>query len=260
MTLGRSISNWYAYRHVFVGLVKRDISLRYRGSALGLAWALVNPLLQLATYTLLFSTFMRNGVPNYAVFLLAAFLPWLWFSTSVLAASKSILANAALIKKIYLPTELLPLVVVASNLINYLIALPLLLLLVLLSHIPLTLALLALPGLLVVQFIFTLGAALAVAALNTFYRDIEQMLGLGLMMLMYLTPVVYPASLVPQRYLQVLALNPMFHLIEAYRCIFIEGRWPSALGLGYAACASVALVIVSALYFERKKPFFAEVV
>lgn len=249
----------FRFRHLFFGLVQRDISLRYRGSMLGLAWAFLNPVLQLATYTLLFSVFLRIGIANYPAFALAAFLPWIWFSTSVQMASRSILANSALIKKIYFPSELLPLVSVTSNLVNFLMALPILFVLLLALHLPFTPALLALPALLAIQFVFTAAVSLAVAALNTFYRDAEHVLGLILMMWLYMTPVLYPASFVPAPLVPFLGINPMFHLVEGYRSVLVAGQWPPAAGLAYAATASVVLAALAGLYFNHRKPIFAEV-
>lgn len=250
----------YRFRSLFYGLVRRDVVLRYRGSILGIAWAFVSPAIQLAVYTLVFAWIMRIGIANYPVFVLSAFLPWIWFSSSVQMASRSIVSNGPLVRKIYFPSEILPMVAVTSNLVNYLVALPLLLGAILALGMPLSGSLVALPVLLAIQFAFTAGVALVVAALNTFYRDVEHVLALAMTVWLYLTPVLYPTSHLPEGLVPVLAANPMFHLAEGYRAILLAGQWPAPAGLAYAALASLALVLAAGTYFGRRKDYFPEVV
>lgn len=251
---------WFRYREMFFGLVNREVRARYRGSVLGFLWTLLNPLLQMIVYTLIFSVFMRAGIPNYGVFLFCALLPWTWFAGSLNNATSSINSNSGLIKKIYFPSELLPLIAVTSNFINFLFSLPVLAIFLFIAHAPLTPALLALPVIIIIQFLFTSAVALLLSMLNTFYRDVEQLLSVLLMVWFYLTPIIYPASYVPPKYAAFLALNPMFALVDSYRKILLNGQFPSAKSLLFAFGASVLLMAVVYPVFNRQKFKFAEVV
>lgn len=248
------------YREMFWGLVSREVRARYKGSALGFFWSLLNPLLLLIIYSLVFSVYMRINVPNYSIFLFCGLLPWAWFSTSLTNATASIVANGNLIKKVYFPHELLPLMNVTTNLINFLLSLPVLFLFMLLWNVPFTLNLLYFPLLVILQFLLTLGIALILSTLNAFFRDIEQLLGPLLMAWFYLTPVVYPASAIPEKFQFLFLANPMAPLIAGYQRIFYEGQSPVFAHLLYCMAVAGVLFVLGYAIFYRKKFFFAEVV
>jgi len=248
------------YREMFMGLVNREIRARYKGSALGFLWSLLNPLMMMGIYSLIFSVYMRIDMPNYAVFLFCGILPWGWFSTALTNASAAIVANSSLIKKIYFPLEVLPLVNVTTNLINFLLSLPILLLSMLVTQTPITPFLLLLPVLVVIQFVLTLGFALILCTLNTFYRDVEQLLGPLIMAWFYMTPVIYPAAAVPEKLKFLLLVNPVAPLMLSYQDIIYHGRMPSLTMLAYCLVVGIVLFVVGYTLFYRKKFTFAEVV
>jgi ABC-2 type transport system permease protein len=256
----RTLQEWYRYREMFVALVARDVRGRYRGSLLGILWSFINPMMQMAVYTVVFSYIFRAGVPNYNVFLFCALLPWMWFTSSLTAGANAIVANGNLVKKIYFPTELLPMVAVTSNLINFLLSLPVLFAFLVAYRYPPSWTWLALPLVIVVQFALTSGFSILLASLNTFYRDVSYLLGVLITMWFYVTPIIYPASLVPERLMPLMALNPMFHVVSTYRQILLDGTWPSWQSMSAMLALSMVLLFGSLTIFNRTKFQFAEVV
>lgn len=256
----QKLEELWNYREMFQALVSREIRARYKGSFLGFLWSLLNPLLMMVVYSIVFAQVIRVQVPNYSLYLLAGILPWTWFSTSVANSTVAVIGNGNLIKKVYFPSEILPLVSVTTNLINYLFSIPVLLLFMFIQKVPITTALLALPLLLGVQFVLCLGLGLILATLNVYFRDIEQLLGVLLMAWFYLTPIVYPLSFVPERYQNLALLNPMAGLCVSYQRIFMEGRLPDPAHLGYALLTGSILLVLGYAIYSRHKFTFAELV
>lgn len=248
----------FRYREMFTGLVSREVRARYKGSALGFLWSLLNPMLMMVVYSLVFSVYMRINIPNYSLFLFCGLLPWTWFTTSITNATSTIVANGNLIKKVYFPLEILPLVNITTNLVNFLLSLPILLLFMAAVHVPLTVNLLFLPVLIVVQFILTLGLSLILCTLNTFFRDVEQLLGPLLLAWFYLTPVIYPAKQIPTQFGFLFVANPMAPLMTSYQRIFFEGLPPSGSHLLTCTLTGLVLLLVGYAVFYAKKFTFAE--
>lgn len=248
------------YQEMFVGLVSREVRARYKGSVLGFLWSLLNPLLLMSVYSLVFSVYMRVNIPNYALFIFCGLLPWTWFSTSITNATAAVVANANLIKKVYFPLEILPLVNVTTNLVNYLFSLPVLFVFLAVAKVPFTWSLLFLPLVMAIQFLLTLGFGFILSTLNAFFRDVEQLVPPVMLAWFYLTPVVYQAASIPPKYHWLFYANPMAPLIASYQQIFFEGSAPNFLHLGY--CTLVALLLFCGGYalFNAKKFSFAEVV
>lgn len=250
----------FHYREMFTGLVNRDVRARYKGSVLGFFWSLLNPLLQMGIYSLVFSVYMRIDIPNYSLFLFCGLLPWAWFATTLVNATSAVVANSNLIKKVYFPLEILPLVNVTSNLINFLLSLPVLFLFMALRGIPFTASLLFLPLLILVQFLVTLGLSLLLSTLNAFFRDIEQLISPLLLVWFYITPIIYQAKSIPANFQFLYYLNPMGPLITGYHNVLFEGRPPELQLLGLSAFIGVILFLIGYAVFYRHKFSFAEVV
>jgi lipopolysaccharide transport system permease protein len=249
----------YRYRGLIWNLVVRELKARYRGSMLGFMWSFLNPLLLMSVYSLVFSIYLRFGMENYVVFVLSGLLPWLWFSSSLLEASSSILAGGNLIKKVLFPAEVLPLVVVLSNFINFLLSIPILMLFVIGFKRPIGLALLTLPIVIVIQMFFTVGLAFMFSALCVHYRDVQHVLANFLTLWFFLTPVVYPLSNIPKHYqFIVVNFNPVAPLVLAYQGIFYDGRLPNFLQLSGIAAMAVVIYLLGSTVFERYRGIFAE--
>jgi len=239
-------------------LVARDMKLRYKRSVLGIAWSLLNPLFQLLVLLFIFNMVVPVNIPNYFSFLFTGLLSWIWFQSSLLLATGAIVENRDLIKKPGFPAAILPTVSVTSSLIHFLIAIPILLIFLKLDGIRLTSASLALPIVIAIQFILTLSLAFLLATLQVFFRDTLYLLGVFLNLLFFLIPIFYDASKVPERFKTLYNLNPMVHIIEAYRAILIRGELPDNLSLLLVGLLATGLLIFSFKIFKRASYYFAE--
>ncbi len=247
------------YRELFGNLFRRDVQAKYRGSILGLAWTLANPVLLMAVYLLVFSVLWKTPFGsggNYALFLLVGLTAWLFFAQSVQASSRSMLDNANLIRKTRFPRQLVPLSVVATNLISFIVMLVALLVLnfALLPRVRAT-EWLAIP-LAVVIVAFTGGLALVVASLNVLFRDIEFLVAALLLPLFFLTPVLYPLSdpqIASREWVVDLIHwgNPLSPMIEALRAPLFYGDLPTLGDTVYSVVAALAALALGAYVFSR---------
>lgn len=258
--MGRQLRELLAYRELIRQIVARDLKVRYKRSMLGFLWALLEPLTLMLIFTVVFAFIIRIQVEHYPVFLLSGLLAWNFLSTSIAHASTSILAHPGLIKKIYFPREVFPVATVLARLVNFLLSLSLLFpLLVAFGIWPHPLALLAFPLVFAIQLAFVIGLALTVSALNTLYRDVGFILEFVLMGWFYLSPVLYPLSLVPPALHPFYMLNPMAILITAYREILLQGQLPSPGSLALAAAMAGAMLLAGLSVFRRLEPRYAEI-
>jgi len=259
----------WEYRELLRNLVVRDLKVRYKNSALGIAWSWLNPLLMMLVYTILFTVFLdRDNVPHYSVFILSGLLPWNLFTDSIVQSTGSIVGNGHLIKKVYFPREVLPIAVVISNLVNFLISLPVFFLIALLSGASLSLWALLLPVTILVQLMFTVGLSLILATLNVFYRDTQHILGVLTLAWFFLTPVFYPIKTVPQQaefmgltfnaQLWLRRLNPMASVIASYRDLLYWGTYTGFDFMLRTAGTAAIVMIVGYLIFLRYSARFGE--
>lgn len=250
----------YRYREMFQTLVVREVTARYKGSFFGFVWSLLNPLMMMGIYALIFSVYMKLGQKNYTLFLLVGLLPWNWFATSLTNATGTAIAFSSLIKKVYFPLEVLPMVNVTANLVNFALSLPVLFLFMLFTHAPFTWNLLYLPVLIAIQFIVNLGLSLLLTTLNAFYRDVEQLIAPVLMMWFYVTPVLYAEKRIPPGFRWLILANPMAPIVIAYHKIIMDGGVPNRHLLGVSLGLGIILMVVGYSYFHRRKFTFSEVV
>lgn len=264
------LSRLLHFRGLVLTLTARELSARYRGSWLGFLWSLVNPLLLLAVYTVVFDVVFKNragGAQPYAVFLLCGLFPWIWLSSALLDATVSLSANAGLLRKAVFPAEVLPVVSTLASLAHYLLALPVLLLAVLLAHFALGhpvggWSALLLPAALLVQLPFTAGLALLLAALHVHFKDVRDLLANLLTLGFFLTPVLYPLTTVASvRPLALLvSANPVTPFIRLYQELLFFGRLPApSLWLQAVGLALIAWALGSWL-FERLSGTLVEAV
>ena len=245
---------------------KRELLGRYKGSALGIAWAVLTPVVTIAIFTFIFAGIFgaRFGANNsnweYALYLFCGVLPWSMFQESVQQSANTILANSNLVKRVVFPLEALPAAQVFASLGNQLFATIALLIATLIIRQRLELTGLWLPVLLIPQLLFALGAAWLIASLGVFLRDITQGVMLLLMAWMYLTPIIYPESMVPDRFRTFINLNPFTSLIRSYRRIFLEGSAPDWRGLLYFTLIALVIFLFGYWWFARTRKSFADVV
>jgi ABC-type polysaccharide/polyol phosphate export permease len=218
------------YRELILNLVTRDLKARYKNSVLGFFWSLVNPLLMMVVFSIVFTYMMPNlSVSHFPVFALCGILPWNFFTASVMGSVNSIVGSAHLVKKVYFPREVLPISTVLANLVNFMLALIVLGVMLYVAGIRLTRWALLLPAIIFVQLLFTLGLALILSTLNVYYRDTAMIMDVLLLAWFFLTPVMYPIEILPQQGMLfglnvpvqrlTYILNPMASLIASYRSI-----------------------------------------
>ena len=239
-------------------LVVRDMKLRYNRSVLGIAWSLLNPLFQMLVFVFLSRRVLSLDIPNYPSFVYTGLLAWSWFQSALLLTTGAITGNRELVRRPGFPTAILPVVTVVTNLIHFLLALPVLLLFLVLGGGRLTSAILTLPLVILLQFLLILGLGYLVATVHVTFRDTQHLLGISLSLLFYLTPVFYDANAVPARYQTLYRLNPMFHLITAYRTILIQGNLPNLRALLALGVLTVALLWLGHTVFTRASYRFVE--
>lgn len=225
----------FRFRGLLATLTARELKARYRGSVLGFLWSLVNPLLLLGVYAIVFGLILQpirgGGVEPYAVFLVTGLFPWIWFSTSLLEGGASLLANAGLIRKAVFPAELLPAVSVTANLIHLLLALPIAFAAVLVGrYFGYSVAgwgALALPAVILIQLPLVAGLALGLAALTAHFKDVRDILANLLTLLFFATPIIYPLEAVPAEWIRTLVrANPLTPYTLAYQEALFHGRFP----------------------------------
>jgi lipopolysaccharide transport system permease protein len=239
-------------------LVDRDMKLLYKRSALGIAWTLINPLLQLAVFSFVFRTVIPINVPRYSSFAFSGLLIWTWSQTALFQATGLITSNKALIRQPNFPTAILPVVTTMTGLIHFLLALPVLIIFLAIDGIQPSSVLFVLPLLMVIQFILTVGLAYPLAALNVTFRDTQHTLGVLLQMLFYLTPIFYDLNSVPKEFQPFYQLNPMVPLIEAYRAILLKGTQPDWQVLLIVSLAVAVILPIGLAIFRRQSNTFVE--
>ena len=239
-------------------LVDREMKLLYKRSALGIAWTLINPLLQLAVFSFVFRTVIPVNIPQFTSFAFSGLLIWNWSQTALFQATGLITSNLALIRQPNFPTAILPVVTTTTGLIHFLLALPVLIIFLAMDGVQPNSVLLYLPVLMVIQFVLTVSLAYPLAAINVTFRDTQHTLGVVLQMLFYLTPIFYDLSSVPKQYQPLYQLNPMVPLIEAYRAILLKGMQPDWSALLIVSVVLAALLPIGLGIFRRQSDRFVE--
>jgi lipopolysaccharide transport system permease protein len=252
------LTELYRHRVLIDVLVQRELKARYRGTALGLLWSFVNPLLLVIIYTVVFSIYLRIDMKNYPVFLFAGMLPWNCFVAGLTEGTSSIISSGGIIKKVYLPSEIFPLVYVLSNIVHLILSLPILVALILYFGVPITWAWAAFPGVVFLQALMTYGIVLVSASMAVNYRDLLHVIPNVITVFFFLTPVLYPPTTVPERFRFLLDYNPLSYLVEAYHQIFLDGRVPDLLTLGRLLLFGLVALAVGIWIFDRGREHFAE--
>lgn len=255
----------WEYRELLFFLVWRDVKVRYKQTALGVLWVILQPLVSMAIFTVLFGVLLKvpSGDAPYPVFAFAGLLPWNYFSQSLTRASTSLVQSSHLITKIYFPRLVIPLSGVFSSLVDFAISFVVLFVLMLLYGVTPTARMLLLPALLLLALVTALGFGLWLSALNVKYRDVGYLLPFLIQIWMYLTPVVYGSTLIPERYRFLLSLNPMTGVVEGFRWALLGGELESYLSaplLALSVGIALAVLVSGALFFRTTERSFADIV
>lgn len=250
----------FGYRELIRNFVARDLKARYKGSILGFFWSFLNPLLNLLILALVFSFLVKAGIKNFVVFLLIGILLWQFLSSSLIIASRTIIDNGGLIKKIFLPREVFPLSVVIANLVNFFFALVILILLLFYFQIFPSMSWLLFPYFLFLFSIFIFGLTLIVSSLSVFFRDIPILIESLIPAWYFASPIFYPPTLVPVRFQQLYFLNPAAAFVTGFRTIIMDHALPSKeIFLVTAMAALVALLIGYSLFIKLERYFAEEI-
>jgi lipopolysaccharide transport system permease protein len=261
---GGKVLDWrelWRFRDLFWIFAQRDIKLRYRQTALGIVWVILQPLAAALIFAVIFGVLAHlpsNGAP-YLLFVFAAMLPWNLFSGGVQRAGNSLITDARLITKVYFPRELIPLASSAAVLLDLAVASIVMLALMVLYHAAFAWTLLALVPLMFVALAITVGVSLFFSALNVYYRDFSYALPFLLQIWLYASPVVYASSLVPERWRLVYGLNPMVGVIDGFRWAFLGGPFPLGTTVE-AGVLGLLVLLLGAYVFERVERSFADVI
>ena len=239
-------------------LVDRDMKLMYKRSALGVAWTLISPLLQLLVFIFVFQVIIKIDIPQYSSYVFTGLLAWNWFQNSLFQATGVIISSRPLIRQPGFPTTVLPVVVVTTGLIHFVLALPVLVIFLLLDGAKLTPLVLILPLLQLIQFALTVTLSYFLAALNVTFRDTQHTLGVLLQFLFYLTPIFYELGSIPDKYWYAYGLNPMVHLVTGYRQILIWGVQPDWLALAIVSGLTLLLLPIGYRVFNHQSLRFVE--
>lgn len=241
-------------------LTHKEIKTRYKNSCLGYAWSVLNPLSFAVVYFVAFGLVMKVDVPQYPLFLLAGLLPWQWVSHSMSAAPNIFLVNATLVKKVRFPWNALVISTVLNDGVHFLLSVPVIMLgLFYYGSAPSGVWLVGVPALAFAQFMLVYGAALAVASLNLFFRDLERLVTLLMTFLLFLTPITYSSAMIPESYRHLVYINPIAPLMIGWQQVFLGGELSWALLLG-AYASAIAWCVFGVMVYSKLAPRFAEVI
>lgn len=249
----------YRYREAIRNFVVRDLKVRYSNSVLGIVWSLLNPLLMALVFTIVFTYFMPMQIDRFPIYLLAGLLPWNLFAGSITSGTQAITSNSHLIGRVHFPREILPIAITLSNATHFLFALVPLFVIIAYYRAPLGLTLVWLPVILAVQILLTLGCSLFLSAVNVYFRDMQQIVEVGIQALFFLTPIVYSLNISNASLRQaVLIINPLAALIANYRNILYTATSPDWTILAITAGEALLIFLIGLLVFKRLSPTFVE--
>ena len=248
----------YIYREFLKTSVRKEFRGKYKKSFLGVLWSFLNPLFQLLIYALVFPFILGRSIDNYTMFLIVALMPWTFFNMTVLQSAACIVSNGGIIKKVYFPREILPISITTSNLLNFLITGIIVVVALFISGIGIGKSVIFLPIVIIIQYILQLGLAFIFSAITVFVRDVEYLLNVFMMLMFYLCPIVYSADMIPNKFLKIFKLNPMFHIINFYRDIFYYKKVPDINNILIILGVSLLILIIGYSIFKKLKKNFAE--
>jgi lipopolysaccharide transport system permease protein len=251
----------WKYRTVLYIFVWRDIKIRYKQTVLGAFWAIIQPFFTMVVFTVFFGNLAKMPSENipYPVFSYSALVPWTFFSTSLSLTGNCLIANSNMLRKIYFPRIALPLSNVLSGLVDFCIASIMLILLMAYYHIPIGWGMLLWPMLMIPLIMLVLGMGMILASINVKYRDIKYAIPFGIQLMLFITPIIYPVNIIPEKYRLLLALNPLTGLIEAFRYSLLPGRnmdWNSFI---VSIIITSTLFILGIVYFRKTERIFADI-
>lgn len=248
----------YEYRELLKTSISKDIRGKYKNSVLGIIWSFLNPLLQIAVYAIVFPLIMKSNLPNYTVFLCCGLIPWNFFSAAISRTSFTMIENGNIIKKVYFPREILPISVVTSEAVNFVISTIIILAFVLGYGMGISKFIIFYPIVLLIQYLLLIGISFIVSSITVYFRDLQHFIGIVLQLLFYATPIVYAPNTIPENFQWILKFNPMTYVINGYRDIFYYQKVPDFTSLAIVLFGSIVLCLVGYMIFNKLQKRFAE--
>lgn len=255
-----NLGELYSYRNMILKMVKRDVRGRYKGSVLGFFWNLILPLVQIFVYVMIFTVIFDTGVENYSVYLISGISIWFWFSESLSEGSGAIVSNADMVKKIFFPREVLIISTVLSKMVNFLIMLGIFFVVILLLGHGISInALLFLPIIIIISFFFILGLCLFLSSVNVYLRDVKYLTDALLMIVLWLTPVLYISSNIDNSFVWfILQANPMTYFVSVFHDILYWKTEPIISTMIICLFLSIASMVVGLFVFRKLEKDFSE--
>jgi lipopolysaccharide transport system permease protein len=260
-----TLSESLRYRGLLRNLLARDLSVRYKNSILGFVWTLLNPLLLMAVFSVVFTILLPGGIPNFPIFILIGILSWNFCVGSVMACIHSVTGNGDLVRKVYFPREVLPISAVLSCLVNCVLAFSLVFVMMPFAGLPITPLVIWLPITMFFQTLFLIGLGLLLSAINVFFRDTEAIIDVAMLAWFFLTPIFYSLDVLYDKTIgpfnagRVMHLvNPMASFIATYRLVLLEAAPPDPAFLARTFAMSLVVLVIGYVMFKRLEPGFGE--
>lgn len=255
-----SLQNLKRYKPLIDELVMRDLKIKYRRSFLGYLWSLLNPLMMMAIMTLVFSYMFRFDIPNYPLYLICGQTLWNFFNESTTAAMHSVLGNGALIRKVYIPKYIFPVSRVLSSFVTMSFSLAAILIVMIFTGVPFRWTLLLIPVPLMCLLVFSMGISMALSAMAVYFRDILHLYNVLTLAWMYLTPIFYPVTALPEKVAVIFQFNPIYHFVTFFRAVVIYGEIPAvSVWVGSAVSCLGAILIGMGIFRKLQKNFILHV-
>lgn len=256
LTDHRFFANFQKYQYLLNELVKKDIQVKYRNSTLGIVWSFLEPLLTMIIMTIIFQFIFQRSIPNFPVYYLIGRVAFELFSLGTVGAMKSIISNAGIIKSVYVPKYLYALSSILSGFVIFLMSLVILVAVMIATQVQFTIFMIFAVLPIIVLLIMTIGIGLILATITVFFRDIEHLYGVFIMLLMYASAIFYPANIIPEKYQIILAINPVYAVIDCLRTVLLNGMLYNPLTLLYATVWAIgSLIIGMAIFYKYQNRF-----
>lgn len=250
--------NLYRYREYLKTSVKKEVRGKYKNSFLGVLWSFLNPLLQIMVYAIVFPLILQNKQENYVIFLCCGLIPWTFFASAINRSAFSFVENGNILKKVYFPREIIPISVVTSEAINFLISTLIILAFVIFGGLGITKYIVFYPLVFIAQYIIVLGISLIISSVCVYLRDLQHFIGVALQLLFYAAPVVYAPENIPANYQWILKFNPMTYIIKSYRDIFYNQNMIDINSLLIIILIGILVCIIGYMIYNKLQKGFAE--
>ena len=255
--MNRSVQH---YLDLIIVITQKELKSKYKNNVLGYFWSIAHPLAFALVFYIAFKIVIKIPLQDYMVFLISGLFPWQWLATSVGTAPRVFLTNVSIIKKVNFPRNIIPFTIVLQDMIHFVLSIPVIVLFMLIYNItPGWIWLVGIPLLLIIQFIFIYGVALAISSLNLFFRDLERLTGIFITLAFYFTPIIYPETMIPAKYAKLVNLNPLTPLMVSWRNLFLHNQLDFMQLTISFAYALLFLAIGSTIY-KKLSWKFAEVI